>query len=36
MCGIIGIASAKPVFGNIIEALKNLSIEGTTLRVYQL
>jgi len=24
MCGIIGIASNKPVFGNIIEALKKL------------
>ena len=36
MCGIIGIASAKPVFGNIIEALKNLNTEVTTLQVYQL
>ena len=28
MCGIIGIASAKPVFGNIIEALKKLEYRG--------
>ena len=28
MCGIIGIASTKPVFGNIIEALKKLEYRG--------
>ena len=28
MCGIIGIASAKPVIGNIIEALKKLEYRG--------
>jgi len=28
MCGIIGIASAKPVSGNIIEALKKLEYRG--------
>ena len=28
MCGIIGIASAKPVYGNIIEALKKLEYRG--------
>ena len=28
MCGIIGIASVKPVSGNIIEALKKLEYRG--------
>ena len=28
MCGIIGIASAKPVAGNIIEVLKKLEYRG--------
>ena len=36
MCGIIGIASNKPVSTNIINSLKNLNTEAMTLPVLNL
>ena len=36
MCGIIGIASNKSVTSNIINSLKDLNIEVTTLLEWQL